>query len=189
MCVNSIRKSMQARRSQLSARHLDKTGILLKNNLESNPLFIKCSKIAAYIAVGGEIDPNPIMKLARDLGKSTFLPIISGELLRFAPVTSSTIMRTGKFKIPIPDYKEADLLSPENLDLVLVPLVAFDKNLNRLGMGGGFYDKSFSFRANNTNKPYLLGVAHSFQKTTSLLTQPWDIPMDQIITEERTHYR
>jgi 5-formyltetrahydrofolate cyclo-ligase len=86
-----------------------------------------------------------------------------------------------------PDPKNSKICSPENLDLVLVPLLAFDNQHNRLGMGGGYYDKTFAFLKNSKNletkipsKPYLLGLAYSFQYQTKLPLESWDIPIDDV---------
>jgi 5-formyltetrahydrofolate cyclo-ligase len=80
------------------------------------------------------------------------------------------------------------MLSPEALDLVLAPLVVFDPDRNRIGMGGGFYDRSFAFRKNPENKvPVLIGVAHELQKVDQIVPQDWDVRLDMIITDQAVY--
>jgi len=74
-------------------------------------------------------------------------------------------------------------MDPDQLDVVLVPLVAFDLTCNRIGMGGGFYDRSFEFRKNTPAPPTLVGVAHAFQQVKDVLAQPWDVPLDFVATD------
>ena len=72
------------------------------------------------------------------------------------------------------------------MDIIFVPLVAFDRNGNRLGMGGGFYDRALAFTQNSTNlsRPLLLGLAHHFQEVERLTSKKWDIPLNGILTDQ-----
>ena len=72
-----------------------------------------------------------------------------------------------------------------HFDLILVPLVAFDRNGNRLGMGGGFYDRALAFKNHNSSlrRPRLIGVAHHFQEVDEINPQPWDVRLDAILTD------
>ena len=93
-------------------------------------------------------------------------------------------MRINRFKLPEPDVTDAEMLEPESLDLVLVPLVVFDPQLNRIGMGGGYYDRSFEFRKQpGCNVPALIGVAHELQKVDQLVPEEWDVRLDMVITD------
>ena len=89
--------------------------------------------------------------------------------------------------IPEPACSPVNWLRPWQLDLMLLPLVAFDGNGNRLGMGGGFYDRSLAYRQSRTRslKPKLIGLAHELQHEQQLAANSWDIPLDIIATEER----
>ena len=75
------------------------------------------------------------------------------------------------------------------LDVVIAPLVAFDESLNRLGMGGGYYDRTFAFRkrARVLRRPVLIGVAYSFQRVDRLQPENWDVPLDVVITEKESY--
>ena len=91
-----------------------------------------------------------------------------------------------RFGILEPLFDAKKILKPEELDLVIAPLVGFDENANRLGLGGGYYDQTFAFKKQQRqNKPYLIGIAYEMQKLASLAVMDWDVPMDMIITEEK----
>jgi 5-formyltetrahydrofolate cyclo-ligase len=76
------------------------------------------------------------------------------------------------------------MLAPEALDLVLAPLVVFDPQRNRIGMGGGYYDRSFEFRKQaGRDAPILIGVAHELQKVEQLIAEDWDVRLDMVVTD------
>ena len=102
------------------------------------------------------------------------------------PYTKTTPMAVNYFGIPEPDITPRKRCPTRSLDVVLMPLVAFDESGNRLGMGGGFYDQTFSYksRSGNVSKPFLIGVAYEFQRVDSLPTNWWDISLDGIVTEK-----
>ena len=97
-------------------------------------------------------------------------------------------MRINKFKLPEPDVSDDEMLQPRGLDLVLAPLVVFDADCNRIGMGGGFYDRSFAFRKRpDRHSPVLIGVAHEVQKVDRLVPQDWDVQLDKIVTDQAVY--
>ena len=93
--------------------------------------------------------------------------------------------RKNKFGIDEPIY--SPYRGAHRMDIILMPLVGFDKHKNRLGMGGGFYDKTLSFhkQLKNFRVPKLFGLAFDSQEVDKLITQPWDVPLDGIITPTR----
>ncbi len=97
-------------------------------------------------------------------------------------------MRRNRFNIPEPDIPPAERLQPQQLHLVLAPLVAFDSTGTRLGMGGGFYDRSFAFLRDPDYRgwrPRLLGLGYEFQRmAVPLARRTWDVPLDAAATEE-----
>ena len=103
------------------------------------------------------------------------------------PIEPGTPLRRNRFQIPEPDVSPAEWLPPSALDLVLTPLVAFDSTGTRLGMGGGFYDRSFAFLRDPDpvgHRPRLIGLAYEFQQVEALVRQPWDVPLDAAATEK-----
>ena len=104
--------------------------------------------------------------------------------MAFAEYTPSTPMKKNNFAILEPDLPQNTWVSGQALDLVLMPLVGFDTFGNRMGMGGGYYDRTFQFKQQSSKiAPLLIGWAHSCQQVEQLPVNPWDIPLDGIITE------
>ncbi len=130
-----------------------------------------------------QIAVDALLEHARKQGAITVLPVLNGETLLFAPFDDQTAMIKKRFGLLEPDVREEHYLKPEELDCILVPLVAFDDHANRMGMGGGFYDKSFAFTRDVSNPPSLIGVAHELQKTASVFHEWWDVPLDKVVTD------
>lgn len=127
-----------------------------------------------------------------DMRKTCYLPVLSrlsGDYLWFAPAEPGTSLAQNRFGIPEPVVLARDLVRAQQLDLVLLPLVGFDESGNRLGMGGGFYDRSLSFLRNRKiwRKPNLVGIAHDFQRVDSLEAKPWDMPLEAVITDRAVY--
>ena len=151
--------------------------------------------IGLYLAYDGEIDPFFLRKAIWALGKYCYLPTIAtdSKTLGFMPYTPNSEMKTNSFGINEPSVDENLVVKPECLDLVFVPLVAFHESGYRVGMGGGYYDRSFAFLKNGAKKPFLIGLAYQAQKLTTdqmnIVRQSWDIPMQAIVTEEGVYKR
>lgn len=160
--------------------------------LESLGLFAEHIKIAFYLANDGEIDPGLAMQCAVEKGVHCFLPIIplQGERrLGFGEVNATTSFQPNRFGIPEPCTEAADIHLAEQLDWVLVPLVAFDECGSRVGMGGGFYDTTLGASAElgPTGKPEVAGLAHELQKVSTIPSDSWDIPISRIVTESTAY--
>lgn len=184
--IRAHRNALPKAESQRAARDLAKRIVAL-------PIFTAARHIAGYLANNGEMDPAPILEQAFALNKRVYLPVLLGkqEPMGFAPYWPQTKLKPNRFGIPEPDIPLENMLSPKQLDLVVTPLVAFDHNGNRLGMGGGFYDRTFAFlnQPPYPAKPCLLGVAYELQKVTELVCQPWDVPLAAIVTEAAIYTR
>ncbi len=151
-------------------------------------IFQKAQHIALYLPNDGEISPVPLIQLCWSLKKSVYLPVlhpIHHNRLWFVPYTPDTPMRLNRYKIMEPVVDKAPKRPAWALDLVLLPLVGFDLNGGRLGMGGGYYDRTFDFKHHKrgVTGPDLIGLAHSFQQVEQLPIEPWDIPLAGIATE------
>jgi 5-formyltetrahydrofolate cyclo-ligase len=122
-----------------------------------------------------------------DAQKNCYLPILSKtSTLEFALYDGHTVLKHNRYRILEP---ETSLYFPsDQLDLVLMPLVGFDLQGHRLGMGGGYYDRTFKFLQDNTiRKPFMLGLAYELQKMEQIPVDPWDISMDGVLTEEQLY--
>jgi len=133
-----------------------------------------------------QADPQILFTLHEQ--KKFYLPVLTNDpgnpALLFAPVSPTTQYQNNLFRIPEPICEVSDMLRAEELDLLIMPLLGFDKNGNRLGMGGGFYDRTLSYKQENPEKkPVLMGFAYDFQEISSLQAETWDIGLDWIATE------
>ena len=143
--------------------------------------------IAFYWATDGEICLLKSLEAALSAHKHCYLPCLTKEgILQFGAYQEETPVIENKYGILEP--QTALFLPASQLDVVLLPLVAFDKQGNRLGMGKGYYDKTFAFKSTKSpNTPLLIGVAHDCQKADNILTDSWDVPLDFILTESGIH--
>jgi len=181
-----LRQSIRQQRRSLSRAEAGLCAELLAQRTARHPLVLQSQRIAAYLAADGEIDPAPLVQSLREQGKTLYLPVLvpfSNRKLWFAEFRPTDSLATNRFGIPEPVHRR--LIKPCSLDLVLTPLVAFDSNGHRIGMGGGYYDRSFAFlrRRQHWRKPRLLGLAYELQKQVAIKPNDWDIPLDAVATE------
>ncbi len=174
----AVSKTERARAAQCLARNL---GAWLRTR--------RARRVACYLASDGEMDPAPLIERLRESGKKMFLPALHGRELWFLPYDRETPLEPNRFAIPEPDVAVHKRCRARDLDLVLVPLVAFDAAGNRLGMGSGYYDHTFSYLQNRVvwTKPLLIGIAYEFQRIPSLPSQPWDVRLHGVATELRLY--
>ncbi|OOZ39495.1 5-formyltetrahydrofolate cyclo-ligase [Solemya pervernicosa gill symbiont] len=180
-----IRKRRLAITPELRAQHSRQAAA----TIASHQIFKRSRNIAIYLANDGEIDPAPLAAIARRCDKNLFLPVLApnrANRLDFAPYHPHSLLRANRFGIAEPVVSRSQMISIHTLDLVLTPLVSFDNNGNRLGMGGGFYDRSFAFlhHRRHWQKPRLLGFAFACQQINTLPHQEWDVPLAGIATEQ-----
>ena len=184
----SLRATLRNRRRALSADKQEQAARALKRNLVRMPELLAAKRIAFYVAQDGEIDPAYLMTWSLKANKHCYLPILaSGHhegRLWFGRVQVGDRMRPNRFGIPEPTRSFDHRLNPWTLDVVLLPLVGFDESGHRLGMGGGFYDRSLAFER-CFRRPWLIGIAHRCQRTDALPADAWDIGMDAIATDEK----
>jgi len=178
-----IRNTLKEKRASLSTDKITELSSKIARTVAKSETFKNANTVAYYHAVKGEANPS----LLKSTNKRFFLPVLSkqrDEGLVFIEIDENTQFENNMFDIPEPYYDESKIVKANSLDLVIMPLLAFDKRGNRLGMGGGFYDRSFAFKKEYTGNPILMGYAYSFQEVALLNAEPWDIPLDMIATEE-----
>lgn len=187
---HTLRKLHRTARKHLSEGEQAAAAAALSSVVTAQGFYQSATKIAFYIAVDGEIDPRPLLSQALVDGKSCFLPIINPrdkQLLSFAPYDSTTELVKNQWGIAEPPAPATEI-SPTGFDLVLVPLVAFDRECCRLGMGNGCYDRTFDFKIFNRNsQPLLIGLAHECQLTDGIPYESWDVRLDSVVTAEKIY--
>ncbi|MEW5770792.1 MAG: 5-formyltetrahydrofolate cyclo-ligase [Pseudomonadota bacterium] len=176
------------RRSRRALQGLDRAWreAAMLEALRLHPVFRYARRIALFWPADGEVDLRPLASLTHPR-QCLYLPILAqGSRLRFAPWQIGHPLRPNRFRIPEPRHRPSDLLSARELDLILMPLVGFDDAGNRLGMGGGFYDRTLAFRhaRRRWRKPLLIGVAFGLQRCPPLPVERWDVPLDGVVTED-----
>ena len=186
---NSLRRALRERRAALTAPEQRRAAQQLAAQVAGARLYRVSRRIALYLPNNGEIDPQPLMNRMHAAHKTCYLPILSRlkhDRLWFAPYTPDTPLDLNRFGIPEPTVPARQWVRAQELDLILMPLVAFDAHGNRLGMGGGFYDKSLAFLRTRRlwRKPHLVGLAHDFQRVERLETFPWDVPLQAVVTDQ-----
>ncbi len=183
---------MRARRRALSRQECRQAAQGLARNLRGLPAYRNNRRIAMYFANDNELDPSVAMNHARVCGKQCYVPVLySGRLrkLWFAPVRDNQTTTPNKLGIPEPTGSNRHWLSAMQLDLILLPLVAFDKNGNRIGMGGGYYDRTLEHLQQRAywRRPQLVGMAYEFQRLDRIDTESWDVGLQAIVTENNIY--
>lgn len=191
MTPGAVRRDMRARRRGLPPAARADAALAIAATLLSSRTLGAARTIAAYVAADGEADPGPYVAAARGRGRRLHLPVLGPpglDGLRFVRTEADQPLRPNRFGIPEP--ADGPTVDPRFLDLVLLPLVAFDAAGTRLGMGAGYYDRAFSFRRQRRHwrGPHLIGVAYSFQQVDALERKPWDVPLDGVVTEEALQF-
>lgn len=152
-------------------------------HFSQHPLFLSSHHIACYLAKSDEFDSEPLIELLWDKNKICYLPVLQKDQLGFSVYTPLSQMKANRYQILEPVAQEQVL--PHELDLVIMPLIGFDSEGHRLGTGGGYYDKTFSFCAKpSVRKPFLLGLGFSSQEISHIPNDAWDICLDGILTEK-----
>jgi 5-formyltetrahydrofolate cyclo-ligase len=182
---DQMRQHNRKRRAALTPQQLASASQALAQKLIALDAYHQAQRLAVYFAVNGEISLDPVIDHALAAGKQVYLPNLDQQSLRFSPYFREQKMRINKFRLPEPDVGENEMVQPAELDLVLAPLVVFDENCNRIGMGGGFYDRSFAMRKSpQVTAPVLIGVAHDVQKVEQIVPEEWDVRLDMVVTDE-----
>ena len=189
---NALRRSLRAQRNTLSTSQQLRAAQQLATQLATQPLFRVSRRIAVYLPNDGEIDPVPLMLRIWKMNKTCYLPVLSRlthDRLWFAPFRPDTPLTRNRFGILEPLAPARARVVAQDLDLILMPLVAFDTQGNRLGMGGGFYDKSLAFLRTRSvwRKPHLIGLAHDFQRVDKLTANAWDVPLQAVATDQKIY--
>lgn len=187
-----LRQDIRRKRRALTRTEQLRAAKRLHAQLCRRPEFIRARHVALYLPNDGEIDPRPLLESCWKMGKKTYLPVLHPILhnrLWFVPFDRNTKLVRNIYKIEEPPIIKAPRRPPWALDLVLLPLVAFDADGNRMGMGGGYYDRTFSFKSRRQSipGPKLIGLAHELQRVDRLPVENWDIPLAGVISDQASY--
>lgn len=185
--MQAIRKAIRNKRAALPRNYQTKCAHTAARHFRISTLFHNSQHIACYWSSNGELDPRPLVETAWRLGKRVYLPVldpIRPGHLKFVAYTPKSKFKTNRFGIPEPDAPLHQARPVKTINLIITPLVAFNESGVRLGMGGGFYDRTFAFLQKNHCAIKLIGYAYSWQKVEDLMARPWDIHMDGVATEK-----
>ena len=196
-----LRKTIRQKRRNITDAEKDRCGKQLTQICIDDAWLTDSQHIACFLDSDGEIATDALIKQLLTIGKSVYLPILNPDkanTLLFARYQAGDKLIPNKFGILEPDLAAQAPIDTRTLDLVLMPLVVFDHQGNRLGMGGGYYDRTFSYLLDQNfdnqgidgqnidsenSRPRLAGLAYSFQQVDQLKPAAWDVPLEKVFTE------
>lgn len=178
----ALRRQLRQRRREIPAGERIAAAEQLAGRLLALPFFPAEGYVAGYWAMDGEIALH-VWQLRLPAGLVYCLPVLHEDRLRFAPWRPGDPLVSNRYGIPEPDLAPDSLLEAEAMALVVAPLVGFDARGHRLGMGAGWYDRSFAFRRGRAAPPWLVGAAFAAQQIDDLPSEPWDVPLDAVCSE------
>ncbi len=183
-----LRRDLRALRRKLTAIQQEHAGHALRDVVLRLAQYRHAKRLAFYLPNDGEIDPTTLLEHCVQGGKTCYLPVVhpTGQnRLHFARYDPGAPLVINRFGIAEPRLTRNRIAPVWTLDIIFLPLVAFDRSGTRLGMGGGYYDRSLAHvGASKTQKPLLIGLAHSCQEVSVLPRAPWDVSLHMIATEK-----
>lgn len=179
---HELRQQLRRQRSALTARQIQLDSLRVCRRICSSLWYLRSRQIAAYLPARGEIDLTSVLAHALRRKASTCLPAIdpADGSMQMHRLDLHTALHVNPWGIEEP---VSPLVPPSAINLILMPLVAFDDQGNRLGQGGGYYDRYLA-RLSGWHRPLKIGVAYAFQQVERLEPDPWDIPLDAVVTPE-----
>jgi len=181
-----LRARMSVRRNELDAKQRIAAAAGVLESLESLPEFVIDANVAGYWAVRGELPLNLAVASLTRREQQYFLPVLGqARQLRFAEYREGARLQGNRFGIPEPEVPTEALQTAGDMDVILLPLLAFDRKGHRLGTGGGWYDSSLAFLGNEPRpaRPLLVGIGYGFQEVEAVSIEPWDIDLDYVATD------
>ncbi|GAA3526386.1 5-formyltetrahydrofolate cyclo-ligase [Zobellella aerophila] len=186
----TLRRHIRHCRNQLSTQQQNDAAQAVIDHVRRADHLSSARAVALYLANDGELDPHPLIEWYWSRGSRVYLPVLHpfspGHLL-FLHYTPDTPLQANRFGIPEPRLDSRLILPKSELELIFTPLVAFDAQGNRMGMGGGFYDRTLAGWRNGPG-PQPVGLAHNCQQVDSIPVDSWDVPLPELITPGR-HWR
>lgn len=185
MTIEQLRTAIKQQRAALSASEINQASQAIAAQLIVHPYYQNAENLACYVAHQGEINPKFIWEQAWQDHKNVFLPVLDAtrdKHLQFVRYRAGDELIKNRFGILEPDINQQDTIVATELDLIIMPLVAFDSHGHRIGMGSGYYDRTLAFMQQRPATPKLIGIAYDFQQIETISPTQWDIPLDNVIT-------
>ena len=191
---HALRKNMRRQRLVLSPHVQRQAAQAIVCKIRHQPFWIHAKKVGLYLDAFGEVPTHRLIAHCFAMGKSVYLPVVrhKGQPLRWARVSrqqwESRRLTRHYFGMHQPHAQRG--VSVRDFDCVVMPLLAVDSTGHRLGMGGGFYDRTLAYtmrlphksKRQQRCKPYRIGLAYDFQRVTALPTNPWDVGLNALLT-------
>jgi 5-formyltetrahydrofolate cyclo-ligase len=181
----ALRRELRQRRRDMPAGERIAAAESLAGQLLALPFLPVAGHVAGYWAMDGEVALH-VWQMRLPSPLTYCLPVLDGTRLRFAPWRPGDALATNRFGIPEPEVASSALLDAQEMALVVLPLVGFDARGQRLGMGGGWYDRTFAFRNERPAPPWLVGAAFAAQEVDAIAAESWDVALDAVCSERET---
>jgi len=187
--MNTLREHLKLKRKNLSSKESHDMSHEISQKIIRSKWIREHMNVGIYHPVNGEANTLQLIEFMWSINQQVFLPIINKKYLLFSRLNPDSKLKKNRFGIPEPSITREGQVSANDLDIAFVPLVAFDLNGFRIGMGSGYYDRTFEkkLKIKDTKSPVLIGLAYEFQKQECLNHQPWDVPLDMVVTELNTY--
>ena len=176
-----IRRLMAQRRKALTPPEAARCGKAIRQQIAKAPFYRESRCLSCYVSVGNEVDTHALIRSALDDGKCVAVPVArKGRPMMQVRISDLSELVPAPFGLLEPAEDSWDPIAPSAFDLVIVPGLAFDRQGNRVGFGGGFYDRFLSGL-----DAVKVGIAYGFQLGEALPTEPHDVGLDWLVTESR----
>ena len=181
----SLRTAARQARDSLTDTEVEQYSLTICNHILNHPSYQAAQLIGCYLPLNNEVDLQTMIQHAWKAGKKTYVPVVDNYTneMNFYNYTATTILHPNRFGIAEPEISNDQPIAPKQLDLLIVPLVGFDAERNRIGQGAGFYDRYLQ----QCSDIATIGVAYELQKVAAIPTDEWDIALELIITEQSTY--
>jgi len=193
--LKEFRKAMRSTRKSVAGPLRKQWNGQISARILETSEYRESKRVAGFLAFDGEADPRCVMDQAIEDGKQVFVPIMQGKTdpLIFIEWHPDSQLKRNRFGIEEPVGDRISIVPATSLELVITPLVAFDALCNRIGVGGGFYDRTFEFLKQGGDHPVrasdiaMIGFAFELQKLDEIHVQPWDIGLSGVATESKVY--
>lgn len=183
---HELRRQARAARRDLSEAERSAATQAFHTRLESLPAFSQAHRVGCYVAVASELSLETVIEQALARGQQIYLPHVehTAPVMQFALWSGlQKRLLTNRFGIPEPLVDVAELVPADSMDVILLPLLAFDRSGGRLGSGAGYYDRALAFRLARPAPPLLIGIGFACQEVSGIPMADWDVPLDLVVTE------